>query len=256
MTHPFEIAQDLEVGATPEQVWDAIATGEGQDSWFMGRNTVEPREGGTTTFSIGGFTAESTVATWDPPHRFVTTGSPAPDGSFHQFDYTVDAREGGGSSIRFVHSGLLAGDWEAEYEAMSEGDPMYLHKLVQYVTYFRGRYATSVEAFGPPEPDRARTMAAFRRGLGLRDEVGVGDEVRLTPEGLQPIDGVVDFVSPHFLGARSDDALYRFIHGFDGSVLVGHHLFAEGVDQEQAQRMWTAWLAGIAGGSEDGATSA
>ena len=45
MTHPFEIAQDLEVGATPEQVWDAIATGEGQDSWFMGRNTVEPREG-------------------------------------------------------------------------------------------------------------------------------------------------------------------------------------------------------------------
>ncbi len=67
MTHPFEIAQDLEVGATPEQVWDAIATGDGQDSWFMGRNTVEPREGGTATFSIGGFTAESTVATWDPP---------------------------------------------------------------------------------------------------------------------------------------------------------------------------------------------
>jgi hypothetical protein len=28
-------------------VWEAIATGPGLDSWFMGRNEVEPREGGT-----------------------------------------------------------------------------------------------------------------------------------------------------------------------------------------------------------------
>ncbi len=133
---------------------------------------------------------------------------------------------------------------------------MYLDKLVQYLTHFRGRYAVPVEAFGPTEPDRARAMAAFRRGLGLPDEVGVGDQVQLTPDGLPAIDGVVDYVSPHFLGVRSDDALYRFIHGFDGSTLVGHHLFADGVDREQAERMWTAWLGGIAGGSDDGATSA
>ena len=34
------------VHATPEEVWQAIATGPGIDSWFMGRNEVEPGEGG------------------------------------------------------------------------------------------------------------------------------------------------------------------------------------------------------------------
>ena len=46
MAHRFEITQDLEVGVTPEQVWEAIATGRGMDSWFMGQSEVEPREGG------------------------------------------------------------------------------------------------------------------------------------------------------------------------------------------------------------------
>ena len=46
MTHPFEVSQEIELDATPEQVWEAIATGPGIDSWFMGRNEIEPREGG------------------------------------------------------------------------------------------------------------------------------------------------------------------------------------------------------------------
>jgi hypothetical protein len=46
MAHTFEIAKDIVVDASPEQVWEAIATGRGMDSWFMGRNEVEPREGG------------------------------------------------------------------------------------------------------------------------------------------------------------------------------------------------------------------
>ena len=63
MPHEFEISKDLAVDATPEQVWEAIATGPGMDSWFMGSNEIEPRQGGTTRWSIGGFTAESTITT-------------------------------------------------------------------------------------------------------------------------------------------------------------------------------------------------
>jgi hypothetical protein len=48
-------------------------------------------------------------------------------------------------------------------------------------------------------------------------------------------------VSPVALGVRSDDGLYRFIRGYDGSVAVGHHLFAD-VDPEEAERAWQAWL--------------
>lgn len=37
MAHPLELKHEIEVYA-PEEVWDAIATGPGMDSWFMGRN--------------------------------------------------------------------------------------------------------------------------------------------------------------------------------------------------------------------------
>lgn len=242
MAHPFEIPQEVEVEATPEQVWEAIATGPGWDSWFMGRNEIEPREGGTTRWSIGGYTAESTVTAWDPPKRFVTTGLESPDGSMHQFEYRIEGREGGRTAIRYVHSGMLGGDWEAEYEAMSEGDPMYFLKLVEYVTHFSGRFAVPVDAQGPEVSDREHVMSEFRRALGLPADVKEGDQVRLTPEGFAPIDGVIDCVSKSFLGVRSADALYRFIYGFTGVVMVGHHLFAPGVEQEQAEGAWRSWL--------------
>jgi uncharacterized protein YndB with AHSA1/START domain len=242
MAHPFDIPQEVEVEATPEQVWEAIATGPGWDSWFMGRNEIEPREGGTTRWSIGGYTAESTVTAWDPPKRFVTTGLESPDGSMHQFEYRIEGREGGRTAIRYVHSGMLGGDWEAEYEAMSEGDPMYFRKLVEYVTYFSGRFAVPVDAQGPEVSDREHVMSEFRRALGLPADVKEGDQVRLTPEGFAPIDGVVDCVSRSFLGVRSSDALYRFIYGFTGVVMVGHHLFAPGTDQAQAESGWRSWL--------------
>jgi uncharacterized protein YndB with AHSA1/START domain len=255
MAHRFEIAKDVVVDARPGQVWEAVATGRGMDSWFMGRNEIEPREGGTVRWSIAGYTAESTVTAWDPPHRFTSTSEESPDGSRHQFEYRLEERDGGGTAIRYVHSGMLGGDWEAEYDAMREGDPMYLHKLVQYLTYFQGRFATPVDVFGPPVPDRDRAMAAFRRGLGLTGEIADGDHVVLTPEGIEPIHGVVDYVSPHFLGVRSSDALYRFIHGFDGTTLAGHHLFADGVDQHEAEDAWRSWLGRVFAPSDGGASS-
>ncbi|WP_143737006.1 SRPBCC domain-containing protein [Microbispora sp. GKU 823] len=45
MPHEFELHKEIELDATPEQVWEAIATGPGVDSWFMGRTEIEPVEG-------------------------------------------------------------------------------------------------------------------------------------------------------------------------------------------------------------------
>jgi hypothetical protein len=36
MGHKFEGGTQAELDATPEQVWEAIATGPDIDSWFMG----------------------------------------------------------------------------------------------------------------------------------------------------------------------------------------------------------------------------
>jgi hypothetical protein len=95
-------------------------------------------------------------------------------------------------------------------------------------------------------------MATFRLALGLSDDAAVGDKVRLTPEGLEPVEGVVDYVSPSFLGVRSDDAIYRFTYGFDGTTLVGHRLFAEGVDRGRAEAAWSSWLTRVFGGDRNG----
>ena len=242
MGHPFEITQTIEVDATAEEAWDAIATGRGQDSWFMGRNTVEPREGGTATFSVGDFAQTSTVTAWEPPTRFAFSSEQGAVGMFHRFDYQVTERAEGGVSIRYEHAGMLGDDWEAEYEAMQEGDPAYVFKLHQYLTYFRGRYGTSVEVVGPEVDDRARAMAIYRSELGLGDDVTLDSPVKAELDGVGTIDGVVDFLSASFIGVRTSDAILRFIWSFDGRSYLGHHLFGDDVDHAEAERAWTDWL--------------
>jgi uncharacterized protein YndB with AHSA1/START domain len=242
MAQPFEITQEAEVEATPEQVWEAIATGRGQDSWFMGRNEVEPREGGRGSFTIGGYTEDTTIEKWDPPRRFVASSSGSIS-EVNRFEYTIEEPTPGRTAIRYVHSGMLGGDdWQKIYEAMSEGYPMYFAKLVEYLEHFSGRFATPVDARGPFVGEPEEIMAGFRRALGVPDDVGEGDHVDLHPDGLPPIAGVIDCAGRSFLGVRTDDAMYRFISGFDGTTMVGHHLFAEGVDQDKAERQWSDWL--------------
>ena len=243
MPHEFEIRDEVTVDATPEQVWEAIATGPGIDAWFMGRNEVEPREGGTVRMTLGGYAEEATVTAWEPPRRFAYRGGEGEDGSFMAFEYLVEGREGGGTVVRLVQSGVLGGDdWEAEYDALRKGWPMYLRTLAQYLAHFPGRTATPVSAQGPQQADQDQVWEALKRGLGLTGTVSEGDTVRFTLDDSTPVQGVVDSVlDPSFLGVRTSDGLYRFV-GRGGAVGVGHHVFAD-VDGQQAERAWQDWLA-------------
>jgi uncharacterized protein YndB with AHSA1/START domain len=218
MAHPFELSHEIEVDASPQEVWEAIATGPGVDAWFMGRNEIEPREGGATRMAFRGSTEEATVTAWEPPTRFASRTPQGEDGSLHAFEYLVEGRDQGSTVVRWVHSGFLGENWEKEYEGLSEGDPMYFDKLRVYLTYFRGRTATPVNVFG--------------------------DRVHLTPDGLAELDGVVDWLSRDFLGVRTDDGIYRFMHisVFGGPTGVGHHIFVDGLDQAETERAWEDWL--------------
>jgi uncharacterized protein YndB with AHSA1/START domain len=243
MSHEFELTHEIDLKATPEQVWDAIATGPGVDSWFMGHNEIEPREGGAASMEMPGFTGESTVTTWQPPHRFGYRTPPGDEGAFMAFEYLVEGRDGGGTVLRLVHSGILAGDWQAEYDALRKGNPLYLRTLAQYLDHFPGRTAVPVTAFGPQQSDEDQVWATVARAVGLSADVKEGDKVHFTVGG-QEIDGVVDTVlAPGFLGVRTDDALLRFVGG-GGTILTGHHIFA-GVDKAQAEQTWGEWLAAV-----------
>jgi uncharacterized protein YndB with AHSA1/START domain len=244
MAHPFEIKDEVTVDATPEQVWDAITTGPQVDSWFMGRNEIEPRQGGAVRTDVGDFAMESTVTACEPPKRFAHQSGEGPDGVSMAFEWQIEGRDGGRTVLRFVHSGFLGGeDWEAEYDALSKGDPMYLHKLAQYLTYFGGRIAAR-NIFAPSlqVADGPRVWSKIKDSLALSGTVALGDRVRATLDGLPPIDGVLDYATPEFVGVRNSDGLYRFIHGHDGSVVVEHHIFAEDKAQTESVEAWQAWL--------------
>jgi uncharacterized protein YndB with AHSA1/START domain len=244
MSREFELRKEVVLDASPEQVWDAVATGQGISSWFMGPHDVEHGEGGRVTLEIGDFRETSTITAWDPPKHFAHRTDRTPDGSFHALEYVIEGRAGGTTVLRFVHSGFVGGDWGDEYvDQTSHGWDMYLHTLAQYLKHFQGRYATyvSVEAAGPTGAD---AWGKVLRGLGLDGRVAVGDRVRLTPGDIGPIEGVVDWVAPAevggFLGVVATDAMYRF----HGAHALGHHMFSP-VQTQDERRAWQSWLDGV-----------
>jgi uncharacterized protein YndB with AHSA1/START domain len=241
MGHPFEQRNEAEVPATPDEVWAAIASGPGINSWFIGRNEVRPGAGGTVRTVFGEYAPELDVTAWDPGRRFAYRGGEAPDGRFIAYEFLVEGRAGGSTVLRAVTSGFLPGDdWAEEYEAMTLGGELYFRTLVEYLTYFAGRFAEPVTAFGPPGTTWTRDRALLCRALGLSDAPRHGDRARLTADHIGSVDGVVYCVNAHAIGVRTQDALYRFLRGFAKPAVAAHHLFAG--DAAQAQLAWESWL--------------
>ncbi|HEY0359189.1 MAG TPA: SRPBCC domain-containing protein [Mycobacteriales bacterium] len=233
MGREFELRKEVVLAATPEQVWEAIATGPGLTAWFMPMD-LDPDS--------------AMVTAWEPGKRLRVQTPAAEDGAAQAFEYLIEARDGAGTTLRFVHSGSLGDDGGDAFESMTgAGWDMYLHTLAQYFEHFAGRPATYVETEAPPSSAHAGAWAVLLGALGLSGSVAPGDHVELTPEGPEPVVGVVDYVTPSFLGVRTSDALYRF-HGraaIGMPIAVGHHVYRDDVDAEQAAERWQAWLAGV-----------
>ncbi|MFE0019543.1 SRPBCC domain-containing protein [Amycolatopsis sp. NPDC059021] len=244
MGHEFELTDQAEIDATPEQVWDAIATGPGIDSWFMGRNEVEAGEGGTVRTAFAAYRPEHRITGWDPLERLVYGGERAPDGRFVAYEFLIEGRDGGSSVVRCVTSGFLPGDdWEDEFEMMSAGGAFFFRTLVEYLTHFAGRHAVPVTAFGPPVADWEAAWTQLGAALGLAARPSAGDAVRLEIGG-KPVEGVVYAVDAHNAGIRTADALYRFLEGFRGPMVASHHVFSPSTDASTAETLWQEWLKG------------
>lgn len=235
MGKEFSTTDDLHVDATPDEVWAAIATGPGIDSWFMGRNEVDP--GQAVRQAFGGYTPEHAVSAWEPGKRLAYESGPAPDGRFVAYEFLIEGRDRGSTVLRVVNSGFLPGDdWADEFEAMTRGGALFMHTLATYLNHFAGRFATPVTAFGPMITDWPRTRAKLVEAIGQD-----GDRVRFTPDGLPPVDGVVYYENDDVIGIRADDAIYRFLRGFRGPVMACHHIFTD-ISPDTTEQAWAAWL--------------
>ncbi|MBS2535005.1 SRPBCC domain-containing protein [Catenulispora sp. NF23] len=247
MTHPFEIELETTLPATPEQVWAAIATGPGVDSWFMGRNEIEAREGGSVAMDTGGHREQALITAYDPDKRFASRSSPGPDGRFMAFEYLIEAREGGSTVLRVVHSGLLGDDWENEYDALRRGWPFHLNTLREYLTHFPGRAAVPVFGMAPAgDRSPADVQALLAEALSLTAPIAVGARANGGPGALALIDGEVTWADGERFGIRTADALYTFHHG-SGLALMFHHLFAPAAETATSEQSWQQWLTSTIG---------
>jgi uncharacterized protein YndB with AHSA1/START domain len=241
------IEKRLELDANPEQVWEAIATGPGIATWFV-PHRVEPHLGGVVEQDYGGgATTRGRVTAWEPGERFAygSFEQPADGRPDYAFEFLVEGRDGGGTLLRFVQSGFLdGGGWDDEYDSFSAGWDVFLGNLRSYLAHFAGRPAQNVVTmtYTPDGADRA--WQVLRRGLGLDAGPVAGTAVVLTPQGLRPIDGVVDLVTDEFLGVRSADGLHRFgAEGDEGcGVSAYHYFYGHRVDVDALTARWQGWL--------------
>lgn len=246
MSKEFEIVSEFETDATPEEVWQAVTTGTGGYLWPM--EPPEPRVGGRGPFG-------SAVTAWDPPHRYtnrVENVEGISQQTLNQLDYTIEPRdEGRRAWVRYVHSGIFVDDWDNQYDGASKHTEFYLHTLREYLAHFAPRPVAFATFDGPEASKAADAFTAVGRALGLGDDTTQGARVQAHGPQGRPLDAVLDFRNPYFIGMRTDNALIRFFgrNHWGAPVGISVHDFAPDADAKANETVWQDWLNGVFGQS-------
>jgi uncharacterized protein YndB with AHSA1/START domain len=158
------IEHSIDVTATPEQAWEAIATASGMAAWMV-PTRINPRVGGEVAFDFGDFRSDGVITDYTPNQRFAyeepwpiaPNADDIPAGMREWFDsrgiqladvyrdleaaspiateFLVESRSGGSCVIRVVTSAYGSGsDWEHEFFTdMAEGWIEMIEKLATYL---------------------------------------------------------------------------------------------------------------------------
>jgi uncharacterized protein YndB with AHSA1/START domain len=186
------IELEIEVTGTPEQVWEAIATGPGITSWYV-PHTVEPKQGGAMTASFGEgpeMQVTGRVAAWEPPYRVKFDGGDPSEGL--AFEWLVEAKSGGTCVVRLVNSGFGNGDeWDDQYDAMHEGWRLFMSNLREHLAHFAGQAADVILPMAVVSADPDQAWSELTSQLGLPDSPSVGDRVESQADGVPHLSGTV-----------------------------------------------------------------
>jgi uncharacterized protein YndB with AHSA1/START domain len=210
------VEASVEVPGTPEEVWQAIATGPGISSWFV-PSKVEERVDGAAVSNFGpSMESVAKIKHWDPPRRFVAETVDAP--GTVATEWSVEARSGGICVVRVVHSWFASTDeWDNQFEGHTHGWQSFFRILRLYLTHFRGQPSSAIQLTGfGPEP-KAKAWEALTGMLGLTGAF-VGQRVK-TRSGVPSLAGLVERVGEE---AYPEELLLRL----DGPAPGIAHLFA------------------------------
>jgi hypothetical protein len=233
MMPEFDCSRQIVVPARSERVWEAVATTDGNAAWLF-PNEIDPDGAGAKT--------------WEPPHRFAIRQEQGD--WFNSLEFIIEDRGDGTSALGYAHCGVFTPEgFDTQNEAIQQHTDFYLHTLGEYLEHFDGRPATYIGEVpggiqGPLTSVSPDGFKRLQRALGLEEMVTEGDSVRLTPEGLESLDGVVDYLRPNFVGIRTADELYCLFgrNAFGGPVGISIHSFADDVDAAATRQNWQRWL--------------
>ena len=208
---------EVEVPGTPEEVWQAIATGPGISSWFVPAE-FEERDGKpvAVTLNFGpGMESRSAVTTWDPPRKFAAQGEGWGGSPAIADEWSVEARGGGICVVRVVHS-LFAttDDWDNQLEGTESGWPGFFRILRIYLTHFRGQRSAMMQWIAPAAGTVEEAWDTLTAALGVKG-LSVAQRWK-TPAGVSPLGGVVEYLTEN-----PYDALLRLDKPGPGVAALG-----------------------------------
>jgi uncharacterized protein YndB with AHSA1/START domain len=245
----IELAVDVE--GTPEEVWQAIATGPGISSWYV-PHTMEERQGGAAVASFGEgpeMQIPGRVAAWEPPTRICFDGGEGAGGL--AFEWLIEAKEGGTCIVRLVNTGFGSGEeWDAQYDGLSEGWPLFLRNLQLHLQHFRGQAAVSMMPMSVWALPPNETWAALTGALGVDPSPTIGAQINVAGTGAPQLSGTVVDVAPRRISLLIDEpapgtaivVVERF--GEASGVSVWSYLYgpdAAGIVELDRPR-WQQWL--------------
>jgi uncharacterized protein YndB with AHSA1/START domain len=187
------LEMEFDLPGTPEQVWQAIATGPGITSWFVDTQ-VEERKGGKVVFNLGpDMTSTGEVTVWEPNRRVTYVepdwNPPAPPLAT---EFIIEAQAGGKCKVRLVHSLFTTQDtWDNELEGMEKGWPPFFQILQRYLAHFPGMRAAVTRIMVDAPGTVKETWDAIAADLQLKD-LKLGQQRTAAAPGLPPLTGVVD----------------------------------------------------------------
>jgi uncharacterized protein YndB with AHSA1/START domain len=251
------VTASAEVPGSPEEVWEAIASGPGITAWFV-PTEVDGRAGGTIASNFGpGMESLAKITAWEQPRRFVaeTEGELGEAGGPVATEWTVEAQAGGTCVVRVVHSWFASSDdWDGQFEGHAHGWVAFFRILRLYLTHFRGRRSVPMQVAATTDAPIGDAWRSLAGGLGLAG-VTLGQSVA-TASGAPRLEGVVESVGPDsfpelLLRVREPCAglvsVFAMPMGGRTMVLARGYLYGDDAERiaPREESTWKRWLASV-----------
>ena len=255
----------VEIAAPVDEVWKAVATGDGIARWFAPIASVDDGEGGTVTVAWAeGADWPSRITAWRPGEHLqmvdLSDADAAAAGTALTVDYHLEDAAGK-TRLRLVTSNVPGTpDWEDYVNMMLNGWRVFLWNLAHAVERHPGvaRRMISVRPWVTGSREEVWERVFGEEGLGgggvgavAAGSVAAGDRFRFVLDGGEALEGVVVLCDrPRaFAGmveSLNDGVLHVEMEGSGERWRMGVWLSVYGVDEGWGGRV-AAGLGGTIG---------